>query len=140
MKKENWYKLGKRHAAHNYRLSETSNIYNYLTKPGMISEAFYLAGFYGCEMPTKKIGYRFGKAPIDNYCGGFACSHNFRDNTQEAGISMAKVEGGKTCRSFAADGGRKYYYKGYVMTHATGSDGEALMCTTGIEEIEEIEL
>lgn len=71
------------------------------------------------------VGYRYGIAPESGR------SYNFRDGFYEEGVSMAQVLYCKPVGSFAANGSKKYYYKGIVS--GTGSDNE--ICITDISNI-----
>jgi len=87
--------------------------------------ATWLAGNENTPSPFITVGWRWGKAD--------GPSHNFRDDKDEAGISMAEVKGFKKINSFGADsnGRKKHYYIGYIITHTTGGDDELLMVANG---------
>jgi len=71
------------------------------------------------------VGYRYGIAPE---CGR---SYNYRENHYEDGVSMAQVCYCRPINSFAANGEKKYYYKGIIS--GIGSDNE--ICISDIKRI-----
>jgi len=98
--------------------------------------AFFSAGFCGCDMPVYATGYRYGDIPERGY------SENYRDNTLEAGVSVAKLTrnvprgwGGptetvdKVSLAFIAHR-KRIRVQGWVMTHTCGADGEPVMVGT----------
>lgn len=77
------------------------------------------------------IGYRYGKAPESGY------SWNYRENTNECGVSMAKVGHMNELGSFAVMNLRdnkvkKYYYIGVIA--GEGGDSNEI-CLTNLKAI-----
>jgi hypothetical protein len=119
---DQWYDLGVNHR--NLPVDNTYYVYNHLTPCGL-AEAFYLAGVEGSDKPFEAVGWRYGR--------NNGISRNYAADKSECGKSMAQIKGFDACRSFAAMGSEseKAYYKGWVITHKKGSDGEFLMVGAG---------
>ncbi|MDD5542818.1 MAG: hypothetical protein PHX83_06555 [Acidobacteriia bacterium] len=89
-----------------------------------VASACWQAGFYGHEMPRWVEGWRFGRVPE---CG---CSHNFRDNCQEPGVSMMSIDGmparGDGTHAMFNGSKERVRVAGWLIERH-GSDGEYLL-------------
>jgi diguanylate cyclase (GGDEF)-like protein len=88
-----------------------------------VQRAFYESALRGAKMPSRAIGWRFGKAKDKGV------SKNYTDDTDELGISMAGVDGGDYQWYPMSKVGEPNYYEGWLLDpdEFRGSDNEPLM-------------